>query len=48
MTPSTSSSFAASGDGCGGARVDRGDMYSRNVLGKSSGRTRWLGMNFKA
>lgn len=47
-TPSTLSKFAASGEGLGGWRVDRGDVYSKNVEGKSSGRMRWLGLNFRA
>jgi len=41
-------SFAARGEGCGGASVDLGEVYSRNVEGKPSGRTMWLGKNLRA
>jgi hypothetical protein len=41
-------SCAARGEGCGGASVERGDRYSKNVDGKFSGRTLWLGLNFSA
>jgi len=48
VTPSTLRSCAASGEGCGGANVDRGDRYSRNVDGKLSGRMVWFGLNLSA
>lgn len=48
VTPSTLRRFAASGDGLGGCKVDRGEVYSRNVEEKSSGRTRELGLNLRA
>jgi len=39
VIPSIFKSRAASGDGCGGAKVDRGERYSRNgderVLGNT-------------
>lgn len=41
-------SCAASGEGCGGASVERGDRYSKNVDGKFSGKTLWFGLNFRA
>ena len=46
--PSTFINCAASGDGCGGANVDRGERYSKNVEGKLSGRMLWFGLNFRA
>lgn len=48
VTPSMLRSWAARGDGCGGARVERGLRYSRNGEEMFSGRTRWLGLNFRA
>jgi hypothetical protein len=48
VTPSMLSSWAASGDGCGGARVERGFRYSRKGEDIDSGRTRWLGLNLRA
>jgi hypothetical protein len=41
-------SFAASGEGCGGASVDRGDVYSRKGDAIDSGRTLWFGLNLRA
>lgn len=41
-------SWAASGEGCGGARVERGERYSREPEEMDSGRTRWLGLNLRA
>lgn len=46
--PSILSSLAARGEGCGGARVDLGDKYSKKGVGKPSGKTRWLGRNLSA
>lgn len=46
--PSMLSSLAASGEGCGGARVDLGDKYSKKGVEKPSGKTRWLGRNLRA
>ena len=48
VTPSTLKSCAASGDGCGGARVERGDRYSRKVDGMLAGRICWFGRNLSA
>jgi hypothetical protein len=42
------SSCAASGEGCGGASVERGLRYSRKGDDIDSGRTRWLGLNLRA
>ena len=39
---------AAKGEGCGGAKVDLGDRYSRKGDDKPSGKTAWLGRNFSA
>jgi hypothetical protein len=41
-------SWAASGDGCGGAMVDRGFRYSMKGVVRPSGRIRWLGRNLSA
>ena len=41
-------SWAASGEGCGGARVERGERYSRKEEEIVSGSTRWLGLNLRA
>ena len=38
VIPSMLKSCAASGDGFGGAKVDRGVRYSRKVVGRSCGR----------
>lgn len=48
VTPSIFRSLAASGEGCGGARVERGERYSRNGEDMDSGRTRWFGLNLSA
>lgn len=47
-TPSTFSSFDASWDGWGAARVERGERYSMYGEGKFSGKTLWLGLNLSA
>lgn len=47
-TPSTPNSRAARGEGYGGASVERGDVYSRELVGKSAGKTGWFGMNLSA
>jgi hypothetical protein len=39
---------AASGDGCGGARVDRGLRYSRKGDESPGGRIGWFGRNLRA
>ena len=48
MTPSMLRSCAASGEGWGGASVERGLRYSRKGEDIDSGRTRWLGLNLRA
>lgn len=48
MTPSTLRRRAARGDGCGGARVDRGERYSMKGAERFGGRIGWLGKNFIA
>jgi len=40
VTPSTFNSCAASGEGCGGCSVERGERYSKNGDGKFSGSIR--------
>ena len=46
--PSTLSRDPARGEGWGGCSVERGVRYSRNGVGKFSGRIRWLGLNLRA
>jgi hypothetical protein len=41
-------SCAASGDGCGGARVDLGFMYSMKGEESPGGRMGWFGKNLRA
>jgi hypothetical protein len=41
-------SWAASGEGWGGAMVERGERYSMKGVARPSGRTRWLGRNLRA
>jgi len=41
-------SWAAKGDGYGGARVERGDKYSKKGVLIPSGSTRWFGLNLSA
>ena len=48
MTPSIFMSCAASGDGYGGAMVERGVRYSMKGVDISAGRTRWFGRNLSA
>ena len=48
MTPSIFISCAASGDGCGGARVDLGFIYSMNGDESPGGRIGWFGRNLRA
>jgi len=48
VTPSILRRAAASGDGCGGASVERGDKYSRKGEDIEAGSTRELGLNLRA
>lgn len=48
MTPSIFINCAASGDGCGGANVERGFIYSRNGVDMPGGSIGWFGRNLRA
>jgi len=48
VTPSILNKRAASGEGWGGARVERGDRYSRKGESRVAGSIRELGRNLRA
>ena len=48
MTPSILNKRAASGEGCGGAKVERGERYSMKGDARVAGSMRELGRNLSA